>query len=231
MAAPASGQGPVHPDAGARILVHRDTGEVIALRREEAACLRDGTGKTAYDALLDDYEPGASALGIAEVFGEIRPRLVALREAIRAEDERERATKARDDSTERSGKASRGAGGGETKGKKKKGRPDKRYVPVVKKERERGEREYESAPGSRRHSVERERERGTGSGSSSRKSTRSWSRPSRFLRVSLLASARRRQQRPFRLSLIDRRSVLKSSSCLAGHAGSVRLFVLFICIA
>lgn len=58
--------------------------QVIALRREEAACLSDGTGKTAYDALLNDYEPGASAERIAAIFGEMRPRLVALREAIRA---------------------------------------------------------------------------------------------------------------------------------------------------
>jgi len=58
--------------------------QVIALRREEAACLSDGTGTSAYDALVDDYEPGARAKGIAAIFGEMRPRLVALREAIRA---------------------------------------------------------------------------------------------------------------------------------------------------
>ncbi|MBM1218786.1 carboxypeptidase M32 [Ponticoccus sp. SC2-23] len=58
--------------------------EVIALRREEAACLSDGTGTSAYDALLQDYEPGATAAGIGAIFDEMRPRLVALREAIRA---------------------------------------------------------------------------------------------------------------------------------------------------
>ena len=54
--------------------------EVVRLRREEAAHLaRDGD---LYDALLDDYEPGFTGAEVAAMFGELRPRLVALREAI-----------------------------------------------------------------------------------------------------------------------------------------------------
>lgn len=54
--------------------------EVIDLRRQEAACLAQGGDL--YDALLDDYEPGATAESIGAMFGRMRPRLVALREAI-----------------------------------------------------------------------------------------------------------------------------------------------------
>jgi len=54
--------------------------EVIRLKREEAAALADGGDP--YDALLDDYEPGATAEGIAAIFDRMRPRLVALRERI-----------------------------------------------------------------------------------------------------------------------------------------------------
>jgi carboxypeptidase Taq len=54
--------------------------EVLRLRREEAGCLAGGGDP--YDALLDDYEPGATAEGIATVFGRMRPRLVALRERV-----------------------------------------------------------------------------------------------------------------------------------------------------
>jgi carboxypeptidase Taq len=53
---------------------------VIALRREEAAAL--SAGGDAYDALLDDYEPGATGAGIGAMFARMRPRLVALREAV-----------------------------------------------------------------------------------------------------------------------------------------------------
>ena len=56
--------------------------EVIGLRRQEAACLAQGGDL--YDALLDDYEPGASAESIGAMFGRMRPRLVALREAVLA---------------------------------------------------------------------------------------------------------------------------------------------------
>jgi carboxypeptidase Taq len=52
--------------------------EVIALRREEAACL----GGDPYDALLNDYEPDTSAADLAGMFDRMRPRLVALRGAV-----------------------------------------------------------------------------------------------------------------------------------------------------
>ncbi len=53
---------------------------VIALRREEGQAL--AAGGSAYDALLEDYEQGATAAGIAALFGRMRVRLVALRAAI-----------------------------------------------------------------------------------------------------------------------------------------------------
>ncbi|PWJ20832.1 carboxypeptidase M32 [Jannaschia seohaensis] len=53
--------------------------EVVRLRREEAAHLAEGGDP--YDALMQDYEPGGSADAMAEMFGTMRPRLVALREA------------------------------------------------------------------------------------------------------------------------------------------------------
>ncbi|WP_114967295.1 carboxypeptidase M32 [Alkalilacustris brevis] len=54
--------------------------QVVALKREEAAALADGGDP--YDALLDEYEPGASSAEIAAMFDRMRPRLVALREAV-----------------------------------------------------------------------------------------------------------------------------------------------------
>jgi carboxypeptidase Taq len=53
---------------------------VVELRRQEAACLAEGGDL--YDALMDDYEPGATAAGIGAMFDRMRPRLVALREAV-----------------------------------------------------------------------------------------------------------------------------------------------------
>ena len=55
-------------------------GQVIKLRQDEAACLAQGGDP--YDALLDDYEPGATAHSIGAMFDRMRPRLVALRAAI-----------------------------------------------------------------------------------------------------------------------------------------------------
>lgn len=52
---------------------------VIGLRRDEAAALSDG--RPPYDALLDDYEPGATGAQIGAMFDRMRPRLVALRGA------------------------------------------------------------------------------------------------------------------------------------------------------
>ncbi len=54
--------------------------EVLRLKREEAAALaKDGD---LYDALLDDYEPGATAADLEAMFGALRPRLRAMSEAI-----------------------------------------------------------------------------------------------------------------------------------------------------
>ncbi len=54
--------------------------EVVALKREEGAALAQGGD--IYDAMLQDYEPGATGAGIAEIFDAMRPRLVALRAAV-----------------------------------------------------------------------------------------------------------------------------------------------------
>lgn len=56
--------------------------EVIGLKRQEAACLAEGGDL--YDALVDDYEPGATAESLGDMFDRMRPRLVALREAVLA---------------------------------------------------------------------------------------------------------------------------------------------------
>lgn len=52
---------------------------VVALVREKAQALADGGDP--YDALLDEYEPGATGGSIAAMFDEMRPRLVGLRDA------------------------------------------------------------------------------------------------------------------------------------------------------
>lgn len=59
-------------------------GEIVALKRREAACLAgDGANRAAlYDALLDDFEPGARGDALAAMFAEMRPRLLSLRERI-----------------------------------------------------------------------------------------------------------------------------------------------------
>ncbi|AGT08992.1 carboxypeptidase M32 [Paracoccus aminophilus] len=54
--------------------------DVLALKREEAAALAEGGDL--YDALLNDYEPGATQAEISALFDAMRPRLVALREDI-----------------------------------------------------------------------------------------------------------------------------------------------------
>jgi carboxypeptidase Taq len=54
---------------------------IVELARAQAECLR-GDGETLYDALLDDYEPGATEAEIAGMFGRLRPRLTSLRERI-----------------------------------------------------------------------------------------------------------------------------------------------------
>jgi carboxypeptidase Taq len=55
-------------------------GRVVALYREKAAALAQGGDP--YDALLDDFEPGETGGGLADMFDRMRPRLVALREAV-----------------------------------------------------------------------------------------------------------------------------------------------------
>ncbi|WP_417743674.1 carboxypeptidase M32 [Salipiger sp.] len=54
--------------------------DVVRLKREEGAAL--AAGGDVYDALLEDYEPGATAAQLTEMFGALRPRLVALRQAV-----------------------------------------------------------------------------------------------------------------------------------------------------
>ncbi len=56
---------------------------VLRLKREAGqALVAGGFGADAYDALIDDYEPGASAASIGAIFARMRPRLVALRTAV-----------------------------------------------------------------------------------------------------------------------------------------------------
>ena len=62
-------------DAFAPTLEH-----VVSLKREEAAALADDGDL--YDAMLDDYEHEATGAEIAAMFDALRPRLVALREAV-----------------------------------------------------------------------------------------------------------------------------------------------------
>ncbi len=58
--------------------------QVLDMKREEAAALaEDGD---LYDALLDDYEPGAKAADLEAMFNALRPRLVALRERVLGAD-------------------------------------------------------------------------------------------------------------------------------------------------
>ncbi len=54
--------------------------KVVALIREKGQALAEG-GDT-YDALLEDYEPGTTGAEIAAMFDRMRPRLVALRDAV-----------------------------------------------------------------------------------------------------------------------------------------------------
>ena len=56
--------------------------EVVALRREEAQALAD-PGEDPYDALLNDYEPGARAADLEPVFARLREGLTGLLDRIR----------------------------------------------------------------------------------------------------------------------------------------------------
>lgn len=53
--------------------------EVISLRQQEGQALATGTNRNAYDALLQDYEPGNSTEAISEMFDAMRAPLVELR--------------------------------------------------------------------------------------------------------------------------------------------------------
>lgn len=54
--------------------------KIVALKREEAQAV--GYKESPYDALLDEYEPGATAKSITKVFAELRAELVPLVAAI-----------------------------------------------------------------------------------------------------------------------------------------------------
>ncbi len=54
--------------------------QMIALRREEGQAIADGGDP--YDALMADYEPETDSETVAATFARMRPRLVALREAV-----------------------------------------------------------------------------------------------------------------------------------------------------
>ncbi|MXQ07808.1 carboxypeptidase M32 [Alphaproteobacteria bacterium GH1-50] len=58
--------------------------EVVDLSREKGAALADGGD--AYDALLEDYEPGTTAADLDAMFGALRPRLTALRDRVLGAD-------------------------------------------------------------------------------------------------------------------------------------------------
>ena len=55
--------------------------EVITLKREEGLAL--SAGGDVYDAMLNDYEPGATGAELEAMFGALRPELSSLREAVR----------------------------------------------------------------------------------------------------------------------------------------------------
>lgn len=58
----------------------------IGLKREEAACLSPA-GTDLYDALLDEFEPGARTSDLLPLLESLRPRLTALREKIAGKPE------------------------------------------------------------------------------------------------------------------------------------------------
>lgn len=55
--------------------------KVLALRRQEAACIGSASGH-AYDTLLDAYEPGETVVSLVTLFDDLRPKLVKLIERI-----------------------------------------------------------------------------------------------------------------------------------------------------
>lgn len=59
--------------------------KVVDLKREEGQALADGGD--IYDAMLDDYEPGATGAELSAMFAALRPGLVELRAAVRAAEQ------------------------------------------------------------------------------------------------------------------------------------------------
>jgi carboxypeptidase Taq len=62
--------------------------KIVALKREEAKAV--GYKDSPYDALLDEYEPGATAAEITRVFAELRAELVPLVAAVTAREKKPR---------------------------------------------------------------------------------------------------------------------------------------------
>lgn len=58
--------------------------DILSLKQEEGAAIADGGDP--YDALLDDYEPGATAASVGALFDTLRPRLVQLRDDVLGSD-------------------------------------------------------------------------------------------------------------------------------------------------
>ena len=56
--------------------------QIISLKREEASAVGIPSGGEAYDALLEEYEPGATSSEIAEVFSGLRQQIVPLLAAV-----------------------------------------------------------------------------------------------------------------------------------------------------
>ena len=57
--------------------------QIIDLKREEASAVGFSEGGEPYDALLDEYEPGANSAGIATVFAGLRSELVPLLDVVK----------------------------------------------------------------------------------------------------------------------------------------------------
>ena len=56
--------------------------KVLELRKEEADAIRQGSGLSRYDALLQDYEPDVKSDHIDKIFNSLRPALVDLRSRV-----------------------------------------------------------------------------------------------------------------------------------------------------
>jgi carboxypeptidase Taq len=56
--------------------------KVLELRKEEADAIRQGSGLTRYDTLLQDYEPDVKSDYIDKIFNSLRPALVDLRSRV-----------------------------------------------------------------------------------------------------------------------------------------------------